>query len=405
MPALAQAPTPAPQAILEQAAAAATRADEVAQLAKEAAQQTTQAINVMEKLAWFFGLILTVVAATVAFFGFDMRRGFEVTQNEYRAKLAQAEDALHQQQVRVQAIEQQMDERLQRLNAFDQEIDALREKFEARAQALVLINLGNQLYNSGKVSPAIDAYEQAQRLMPDDAETNYYLGRAYSNRERYQDAIAALTTAIAAMPSLPEAHMELGLAYRRQAELSPSKEEREVQYRLAEDHLKQAIRLRLDYDDALATMGGLCRRQRRISDAMEYYRKACLANTNTSYPLANLASLYWEQGDRDRACYYFQQADDVATRCIQAGGELIFWNYYDRALARLAHGKLEDARSDFKQAIAHTPGIDHYRSVLDNILFLRHAQPPMVGLDEFIAMLEPKMPDEMEIAARQAAER
>ena len=285
-PAGAQTETPVPptvlppevQRALEQAQAASTRADEVTTLAEQAAQQTTRVIELVRNMAWFFGIILALVAVAL---GFQLNR----LQDALKEKLQQVEEAraaAAQKAAEIEAIRQD-------LVGLKGEV---KREFEEARQALVLLALGNHLFDEGKVAQALDVYGEARRFAPDDAEVNYRLGRACSNRGQFAEAIEAFEQALNVRPDHAEANMELGLAYRRQAEKEPSAEERKTDYRLAERYLRRARRLRPDYEDALGALGGLYRRQGRYQEALKAYVSAATVDPNSSYALNNLAVLH-----------------------------------------------------------------------------------------------------------------
>lgn len=381
-------PTPPPevQRALEEAQAVRARADEVLTTAQEAAAQATATLDLIKTLITLFGVLIAIATALLALYGWDTRRGFRDLQKAYDEKLQQAEAtlaAVTQKAAEIETIRQE----LAGLK------DEVRREFEVARQALVLLALGNRLFDEGKVAQAIDVYQEARRLSPDDAEINYRLGRAYSNRAQFAEAIEMLEQAINVRPDHPEANMELGLAYRRHAERAPSAEERKALYRLAERYLRRALKLRPDYEDALGALGGLYRREGRYQEAVNAYERAATVDPNSSYALNNLAVLHWYLGHTDRARYYFERVEEVATERLKAGRPLSFWDLYDRALARLVLGRYEKAKADHEQAVAQTPEVQNFESVLDVLYLLQSAPQPIEHLDEFIEMIERRMPE------------
>lgn len=67
------------------------------------------------------------------------------------------------------------------------------------------------------MSAAIEEFQKAKRLQPDEAQVNYILGETYRKIGSYGEAIACLETAIAAEKEFALAHFELGMAYRNRA--------------------------------------------------------------------------------------------------------------------------------------------------------------------------------------------
>jgi tetratricopeptide (TPR) repeat protein len=155
--------------------------------------------------------------------------------------------------------------------------------------------------------------------------------------------------------------------------------------------LLRALNLRPDYEDALGALGGLCRREGRYSEARDFYRKAGRVDPHSSYAWNNVASLSWYEGDKEFAQTAFERVERIATERIESGMEEAFWDYYDRALARLVLGRRDEAMADHRAAINDTPEEENFRSVLDNLLFLKRAEKSITGLDEFISMVEEKL--------------
>lgn len=392
---LADTPTPDPQTVLN-------RAEEVADLAEVTAQQNVRTIELVHNLARFFGILIIIATAALGLYGFNAQRGFQESMKEYRTQLNQMQTA-HQdateryqaQQANMQKLASAMADKVREIKAIQEELTQIKESvtadFNAAKQAIVLLGMGNRLFNAGKRDQAIDIYKEARRLQPDDAQINYRLGRAYSNAGRYKEAIEALEKAVYAKPDLAEAHMELGLAYRRHAEQVPTAEERKAEYRLAERFLLRAVDLRPDYEDALGALGGLCRRDHRYAEALDFYRKAGRVDPHSSYAWNNIASLSWYMGKTEYAQTAFERVEQIATERIESGLEEAYWDYYDRALARLVLGRCEEAIADHCAAINNTPEEENFRSVLDNLRFLERAETDIEGLDAFISMVEERL--------------
>ncbi len=74
-------------------------------------------------------------------------------------------------------------------------------------------NLGNALFAAGLVPEALEQYEQALKLHPqDNAEVQYNLGAALARQGRWPEAIAHATEAVRLAPENPDAHASLGTA-------------------------------------------------------------------------------------------------------------------------------------------------------------------------------------------------
>ncbi|TMC36367.1 MAG: tetratricopeptide repeat protein [Chloroflexi bacterium] len=294
------------------------------------------------------------------------------------------------------------------------EMVKMRTAMNNTQKAVVYLGLGDRLYNQDRKQEAVAIYRKAGSLLPGDAEIHNVLGRIYSGTGYYEDAIKSFETTLAADPNFAEAHMEIGLAYRRQgdAQKGPDAETlRKADYDKARIHLKRAIDLRPNYEDALAALGAVYRRMgddERLSQhdakvrecyeqAREYYRRAQIADPSSSYALGNVASLSWFLGEKNAANNYFTLAEAVARIRIMNAGRSpeIYWDYYDLALAQLVSGTVDksettkdEAIESYKTAIHLTPGIVQFDSVLNNLYLLQKAQERIHRLDTVISMLE-----------------
>lgn len=393
-PGLAQDPaaTPDPQAILN-------RADEVATLTEVTAQQNARTIELVRNIAWFFGIIIGIATAALGLYGFSTQRGFQDSMKEYKEQLQKMQTDYQASLEQYKADQKNVQELQAEMAKKVQEIEDIREsvtdEFTAAKQAVVLLSLGCRLFEERKVDFAIEALEEARRLVRDDARIEYHLGCAYSDKEEFENAIKAFCRAIGAKPDYAEAHAGLGLAHRRVGDDLPA-EKRDVQWGLAIEHFQRAIELRPrddhDYSDALSTLGGIYRRQGDYRKALHYYQSS-VPYDDTTYALNNVASLAWVLGDEDLARASFRRVEEIATEEITAGREP-HWRLYDRALARLVLGDSENALADQQQAIALTTVPSHYKSVLNVLYFLQQAPTTIDGLDEFINLLEQELPND-----------
>jgi tetratricopeptide (TPR) repeat protein len=272
---------------------------------------------------------------------------------------------------------------------YDAKVDPLLTKLRVEGdktrEALVYFSLADRLLNQKNTAEALELYQRVGKLLPDDAQMNYALGRIYNSVGDYEEAIVVLEESHSDDPKTQEkVQKELGKAYRIQGEVL----KKDTYYEKAEECLKKAIELNPNESDTFAILGGLYRRKEKYAQAFDFYKRAWRIDPNSSYALGNLASLSWYQGNIDEARVYFGHAE-VATRSrIKKGQESIFWAYYDLALAQLAEGKMDEAKKTYAIAIKETPGRSLFDSVLNNLYLLQKAPQSMPGLDEIVKMLE-----------------
>ncbi|HEX6552871.1 MAG TPA: tetratricopeptide repeat protein [Ktedonobacteraceae bacterium] len=372
-----ETPTATPDAnqILNQANTVATQADHTA----TEAQNTLNVVNFVLALFSAIVAILGLVAGVLAAYAFRVI-------NRYRKQLDEGQA----------------------------EMVKIRTAMDNTQKAVVYLGLGDRLFSQGEKQKGVELYRKVGSLLPGDAEIHNALGRIYSGTGYYEDAIKSFETTLAADPNFAEAHMEIGLAYRRRGDTQkgPDAEAlRKGDYNEAIAHLKRAIGLHPNYEDALAGLGAAYRRMgddERLSQhdakardyyeqAREYYRQAQIADPSSSYALGNVASLSWFLGEKNAANSYFILAEAAAkVRIMNAGrSQEIYWDYYDLALAQLVLGTInknetmkDEAIKSYNTAIHLTPGPIQFDSVLNNLYLLQKAQERIHRLDTVISMLE-----------------
>jgi protein involved in polysaccharide export with SLBB domain len=72
---------------------------------------------------------------------------------------------------------------------------------------------GLMLYNSGKLTDAIDAFKSSNKLKPNDPQTQYMLGMAYWKSKAYIQAVDSFKRAVKNKPDWDEPYFRLGLTY------------------------------------------------------------------------------------------------------------------------------------------------------------------------------------------------
>jgi tetratricopeptide (TPR) repeat protein len=214
-------------------------------------------------------------------------------------------------------------------------------------KAFSYLELGNQLLEQKKVNAAIQVFQKAKQLQPDNIQVNvqinYTLGETYRKIKLYDEAINCLKTAIAADKEFAPAHFELGMAYRSQADMlygdSTSKRQHDEEYERAIEYLKEAVRLLPDDEENIATLGGTYRRFGKYQDALDRYNQALKFNPDSSYALGNVALLAWHEGRLDDSRRAYTRTEQIANKRIATEISYeTFWDYYDLAMSKLVFG-------------------------------------------------------------------
>ena len=269
------------------------------------------------------------------------------------------------------------------------------ENFTEIFKAFSNLELGNQLLEQKKINAAIQEFQIAKKLQPDNVQVNYILGQTYRKIKLYDEAISCLKTAIAADKEFALAHFELGMAYRSQADKlyadPASKQQHDEEYERAIEYLKEAIRLLPDDEESIAALGGTYRRFGKYQDALDCYERAFKLNPDSSYALGNIALLSWHEGKLDDSRRAYIRTEQLANKRIATEISYEpFWDYYDLAMSELVLGRKEDALKNYRTAVDLTLALENFEGVLDGLSFLGEVvdKYPIEGLNDAIAIVK-----------------
>ena len=130
-------------------------------------------------------------------------------------------------------------------------------------------------------------------------------------------------------------------------------------------------------------MGGLYKKQGRIDDAVDAYRNAERITPNNSYPVINLALLYFMRGDTAAAEPLFMRSAAISARTLD-GNPTDYWTRFDLATALLILGVLEEAQQHLTNAISQMKTAGPLEIFLNDLKRLKHAPTPPDHVDEMI---------------------
>lgn len=307
-------------------------------------------------------------------------------------------DLLQDQSVKVDqqvlTLESKLTEANDKLQKFTLIQDDTIKNIDDSSRALLHLVIGNRLLEQKKISAAIEEFQKSKQLQPSDAQVNYILGETYRKIGLYGEAIDCLETAIAVEKEFALAHFELGMAYRSQADKLHSdpilKQQHDEEYEKAIAHLKEATRLLPDDEENIATLGGTYRRYGKYQDALDCYNRALRLNPDSSYALGNVALLSWHEGKLDDSRKAYTRTEQIASKRIATKISYeLFWDYYDRAMAKLVLDRKDEALKDYQAAVDLTLHPENFKSVLDGLYFLKEVEDsyPIAGLDEAITIV------------------
>jgi len=167
--------------------------------------------------------------------------------------------------------------------------------------------LGVAYGDSGMYKEAIEAYKQAIKIDPDDAEAHFNLGVTYGDSGMYKEAIEAYKQAIRIDPNLAEAHLGLGLTYNNSG-----------MYKEAIEAYKQAIRIDPDYADAHNNLGVTYYESGKYKEAIEAFKQAIRIDPDFAWAHYNLGLTYNNSGMHKEAIDAYKQAIRIDPDFVRA---------------------------------------------------------------------------------------
>jgi tetratricopeptide (TPR) repeat protein len=209
--------------------------------------------------------------------------------------------------------------------------------------------LGLAYTEQGRIDEAIEQYRSAIRLKPDYPEAHNNLGNAFFNQGRIDEAIEKYRSAIRLKPGFADAHNNLGLAHVEQGRIDEAIE----QYHLA-------IRLKPHFSDALINLGLAYTNQRRTAEAMEQFRLAIRLKPNSAEAHNNLGNVYAAKGMLDEAIGRFKNAIRLKPLNVDA--------HYNLGLACKKKGLKKEAIRAFKAVLRLNPRDEEAGNILHRLL-------------------------------------
>jgi tetratricopeptide (TPR) repeat protein len=158
-------------------------------------------------------------------------------------------------------------------------------------------NLGNFLFQKGSVDEAIVHYQMALEIKPDYAEADYNLGNALLQKGNVDEAIAHFQQALQIDPDYADAHNNLGYAL--------------IQKRSVDEaivHFQQALQIKPDYADAHNNLGSALLRKGNVDEAIIHFQKALQIKSDDADAHNNLGTALLQKGNVDEAIVHYQTA-------------------------------------------------------------------------------------------------
>ncbi len=357
VPTVAAAPTLDPQAILD-----------AANKASEDADRAANAVNLILSFIQVAGLIGGLLAALFAAAGFR-------TITEYRSELTKARAELDEMRAQLRA-----------------DTEAVRSQGDRAIRALALMQLGEQQLETKNNKAALRIYKEAYDLDPNNRATNYFLGELYVQERDLENGIEHLQRALASGADYAPAEAALAYALRLQGDEAQDVSERNQLYAEAEARFLKALRADpavrdINGESVFAVLGGLYKRQGRLEDAIRCYQQAEKVTPQTSYPVINLAQLYFQQGKTDLAEAYFKRSRTISGRMLD-GNPFDYWARFDFITALIALNQPDEARRNLDLVLGQVQNTRPLEIFLGDLTRLKESPHPPAAIDQFIAPLQ-----------------
>ncbi|MEO8609443.1 MAG: tetratricopeptide repeat protein [Chloroflexota bacterium] len=259
-------------------------------------------------------------------------------------------------------------------------------------RALSLLQLGEQQLEARNIQSALRTYQEAYALDPENPATNYFLGYLYTENRQIDKGIEHLKHALIQNEQYPPAEASLAYALRLQADKMTDPAEKQQRYAESEQMFLRA----LSQDPAVrdingesfqAVLGGLYKRLNRMDEAIEAYKAAELVTPQNSYPVVNLATLYYLRGDLEQAKQYYERSEAISTRMLDVN-PFDYWTRFDLSSAQLVLGNLEQAKRQFNLAAQHVRHVGPLESFMHDLERLKDAPTSPMGVDEVIDLAQ-----------------
>jgi cytochrome c-type biogenesis protein CcmH/NrfG len=140
--------------------------------------------------------------------------------------------------------------------------------------------MGVTLQDQGKLEEAIEAYNKAIIIKPDNAEAYYNMGIVLKDQGKLEEAIEAYNKALAIKPDFAEAYYNMGNALREQGKLEE-----------AIEAYNKALAIKPDHADTYNNMGNALQEQGKLEEAIEAYKKALTIKPDYAEAMENSQDL------------------------------------------------------------------------------------------------------------------
>jgi tetratricopeptide (TPR) repeat protein len=237
------------------------------------------------------------------------------------------------------------------------------------------------------VPAAIAKFKEAIAVERDDPKLYLKLGLLYKEQEKWQEALDALTKATNLADDYSDAFREKGIVENqvcRKANWSPD-------LTTGEESLRKAVELNPEDYDAYASLGGVLKRQKRLEEALDMYKRATEVSRGNPYPLLNELKIYLlinqTPSIENKYKFYLKRAERILCAQVENKEPLDTpWSFFNLSEVCLYLGDKEGFLKYLDEGIfcAAKWQIETHREALE---LLQGSKLTLPGLDEGIDKL------------------
>jgi tetratricopeptide (TPR) repeat protein len=167
---------------------------------------------------------------------------------------------------------------------------------------MALVNSGNLLAYQGQTTKAIQNYQRALQLDPNDAEAHCDLGGVLAHQGQFAEAMQHCEQALQLDPDNAQARNNLGFALASQGK-----------WNQAVLDFERAVAVNPNYADAQVNLGVALAKLGRWAEAIRHYEQALQVKPDFADAHFNLGVALAHQGKLNEALSQFQQTLNLAT--------------------------------------------------------------------------------------------
>jgi len=234
-------------------------------------------------------------------------------------------------------------------------------------------------------------YSQISQLQPGNALVHFKLGLLLKVKGRWAEALSQFTTALQFQASYSEAWRERGIAenklyWKQSPPAGPT----------GQSSLERSIELNPQDFDALSSLGGILKREKKYRESSEMYRRATDVSNGHPYPLLNeikLKTLVSEDFALDSARRFQLLRAEPSLR-KQVNNDPPYnapWSCFDLAEIRLYLGSPEDFLSFLDRGLLYCTHSWQPKTFRDSLGLLVEANIAIPGLEEGLCHLDSAM--------------